>query len=66
MKAVKGQHFITRNHGSLAIYVYESVDEHGSRASKVKNCDTFEEAVREMYRLNGWAEPKGGFRFDNK
>jgi len=27
-------------------------------ASFVKDVDTYEEAVRETYRLNGWGEPK--------
>lgn len=27
-------------------------------ASFVKDVDTYEEAVREVYRLNGWGEPK--------
>ena len=34
------------------------VSENGSMASFIKDVFSYEEAVREVYRLNGWGEPK--------
>ena len=58
MKAKVGQYFFGREYGIFGIWVYEEVNEKGTRASKVDNACTFEEALRKTYQLNGWAQPK--------
>lgn len=62
-KPKEGQYFITRLRGRVAIYRYKDVTEHGYCGEYIDTCNTFEEGVRRMYELNGWNEPKGGFRF---
>jgi hypothetical protein len=34
------------------------VSETGTSATFIKDVFTYEEAVREVYRLNGWGQPK--------
>jgi hypothetical protein len=60
MKAKVGLHFFGRNHGRWAVWVYDTVNEAtgSSTASKVANCFDYAEAVKTMYHLNGWGEPK--------
>ena len=40
------------------IWQYDWVSETGSTARFVKDVRSYEEAVVEVYRLNGWGEPK--------
>ena len=60
MKAKVGLHFFGRNHGRWAVWVYDTVNEETGFASanKVANCFDYTEAVKTMYHLNGWGEPK--------
>jgi len=60
MKAKVGLHFFGRNHNIWAVWCYDVVNEETgfSSAQKVASCCTYEEAVRKMYSLNGWGEPK--------
>ena len=60
MTAKVGLHFFGRNHGAWAVWCYDKVNEETGFASanKIANCISYEEAVRTMYNLNGWGEPK--------
>jgi len=60
MKAEVGKFFFGRHRSLFGIWCYDSVNvETGaSSAVFVKDCFTYEEAVREMYSLNGWGMPK--------
>jgi hypothetical protein len=40
------------------LWQYDWVSETGSTARFIKDVFSYEEAVREVYRLNGWGEPK--------
>lgn len=60
MKAKVGLHFFGRLRSGWGIWCYDSVNEEtgGTSAYKVADCYTYEEAVKKMYSLNGWGEPK--------
>lgn len=69
MKAQVGLYTFGRHRSKWGIWQYDYVSETGASAIFVKDVDTYEEAVREMYRLNGWKEPKNikkGFNHKNK
>ena len=58
MKAQVGLYKFGRHRNWWGIWQYDSVTETGASARFIKDVFTFEEAVREVYRLNGWGEPK--------
>lgn len=58
MKAVVGRYFFGRHYGNWGIWQYDFVSETGSSARHIKDVFGYEDAVREVYRLNGWGEPK--------
>lgn len=58
MKAEIGKYYVGRSRCSYAVFVWDMVNEHGSTAHAVAKFGSFESAVREMYRLNGWGQPK--------
>lgn len=58
MKAQVGLYKFGRHYSHWAIWQYDWVSETGSSARFIKDVFTYEEAVREVYRLNGWGEPK--------
>lgn len=58
MKPQVGQYKFGRHRSHWAIWQYTMVTETGMMASFVKDVFTFEEAVKEVYRLNNWGEPK--------
>ena len=58
MKAQVGLYKFGRHYSHWAIWQYDWVSETGASARFVKDVFTYEEAVREVYRLNGWGEPK--------
>lgn len=58
MKTQTGQYKFGRHRNHWGIWQYDMVTELGTSARFVKDVFTFEEAVREVYRLNGWGEPK--------
>ena len=58
MKAEVGKYYFGRHRRCFGIWQYDFVSETGSTARFIKDVFTFEEAVREVYRLNGWNEPK--------
>lgn len=58
MKTQVGQYRFGRQYNRWGIWQYDYVSETGSSARFIKDVFTYEEAVRETYRLNGWGEPK--------
>ena len=58
MKAKVGLYRFGRHRSMWGIWQYDSVTENGASAIFVKDVATYEEAVKEVYRLNGWGEPK--------
>lgn len=57
MKAEVGKYKFGKHRSMCGIWQWESVTESGSSARFIKDVRTYEEAVREVYRLNGWSEP---------
>ena len=54
-----GQYKFGRHRSNWGIWQYDMVTESGATSARfVKDVFTYEEAVREVYRLNGWGEPK--------
>ena len=62
MTAQVGKHYVGRYHGAFAVWQWDSVTEISSSAHKVQMFWSFEDAVREMYRLNGWKQPEKVYR----
>ena len=58
MKVQVGQYTFGRHRNVWGIWQYDMVSETGSSAVFVKDVYSYEEAVRAVYRLNGWGEPK--------
>ena len=58
MKAQVGQYKFGRHRNHWGIWQYDHVSETGTSATFVKDVRTYEEAVMEVYRLNGWGAPK--------
>ena len=58
MKAEVGKYKFGRHRNHWAIWQWDWVSETGSSARFIKDVRTYEEAVTEVYRLNGWGEPK--------
>lgn len=58
MKAEVGKYKFERHRSMWGIWQWDSVTENGSTARFVKDVRTYEGAVTEVYRLNGWGEPK--------
>ena len=58
MKAQVGQYKFGRYRNRWAIWQYDMVSEIGASARFIKDVFTYNEAVIEVYRLNGWGEPK--------
>ena len=58
MKAQVGLYKFGRHYNHWAIWQYDWVSETGASARFVKDVYSYEEAVREVYLLNGWGEPK--------
>lgn len=58
MKAEVGKYKFGRHRTLWGIWQYDYVSETGATARFVKDVYTYEDAVREVYRLNGWGQPK--------
>ena len=59
MTAKVGTYHFGRHRSNWGIYMWDVVREDGFATSKfIKDVFTYEEAVREIYALNGWGEPK--------
>ena len=53
-----GQYKFGRHRNNWGIWQYDMVTDGAASAIFIKDVFTYEEAVREVYRLNGWGEPK--------
>lgn len=53
-----GTYHFGRHYRCWGIWVCDFVGERTTSSTFVKDVLTYEEAVREVYRLNGWGEPK--------
>ena len=62
MKARVGQYKFGRHYRNWGIWMYDYVSATGYTAIFVKDVFSYEEAVREVYRLNGWGEPRKIYR----
>lgn len=59
MTAKVGTYHFNRHRSNWGIYVWDVVREDGFASAKfIKDVFTYEDAVREVYHLNGWGEPK--------
>ena len=58
MRAQVGQYKFGRHRNWWGIWQYDHVSEKGASATFIKDVRTYEEAVTEVYRLNGWGTPK--------
>lgn len=59
MKATVGTYHFGRHRNAWGIWMWDVVREDGfSTAKFVKDVISYEVAVREVYALNGWGEPK--------
>lgn len=53
-----GKFHFGRHRSCWGVWLCERADEKGSSSRFVKDVFSYEEAVKETYRLNGWGEPK--------
>ena len=58
MKPQVGLYKFGRHRNLWAIWQYDMVTELGTSARFVKDVFSYKEAVREVYHLNGWGEPR--------
>jgi hypothetical protein len=59
MKATVGTYHFGRHRNAWGIWMWDVVREDGfSTAKFVKDVISYEDAVREVYALNGWGAPK--------
>lgn len=58
VKAQVGKYHFGRHHNRWGIWRYDHVTETGNSSRFIKDVYSYEEAVREVYHLNGWGEPK--------
>lgn len=58
MIAKVGTYHFGRHRTNWGIWMYTQVDKTGSISKFIKDVFSFEDAVREVYNLNGWGEPK--------
>ena len=58
MEAKVGQYYFGRHRSVWGIWQYDVVDNGFTSANHIKDVCSYEEAVKEVYRLNGWGTPK--------
>ena len=58
MKAQVGLYKFGRHYNHWAIWQWDWISKTGSSARFIKDVRNYEEAVTEVYRLNGWGTPK--------
>lgn len=58
MKAEVGKYKFGSHYNLWGIWQWDWVSETGSSARFIKDVFSYEEAVSEVYHLNGWGEPK--------
>lgn len=54
----KGQYHFGRHYRNWGIWKCDYCENGTTSSRHIKDVMTYEEAVRETYRLNGWGEPK--------
>ena len=62
MRIKVGQYHFGMHRGLWAIWQLEYDTPKGSGSKFVKHVQTYEEAVKEVYQLNGWGTPKKIYR----
>ena len=62
MKAEVGKHYVTTWLKCFAVCVWDTVTDNGCTGHTVAKFWSYEEAIREMYRLNGWKQPVKVYR----
>ena len=63
MASEVGKYFFRKRYTVFYIYQYDVVEEGFESAKHISSVQTYDEAVKEVYRLNGWGEPKQIKRF---
>ena len=58
MKATLNQYYFGRHYNQWGIWQYSHVTPTSNSSTFIKNVLTYEMAVMEVYRLNGWGTPK--------
>lgn len=58
MKAKVGRYYFGRHYRFWGVWQWDVVTDTFSSASHITDVATYEDAVKEVYRLNGWGEPK--------
>ena len=59
MKPYVGLYKFGRPRSKWGIWQYDYVSENGGTTARfIKDVNTYEEAVTEVYKLNGWGTPK--------
>ena len=58
MKAKLGNYHFGRHRNLWGIWQFTTVTETAISSTFIKDVYTYDEAVTEVYRLNGWGEPK--------
>ena len=58
MEAKVGQYYFGRHRTVWGIWQYDVVDNGFTSANHIKDVCSYEKAVKEVYRLNGWGTTK--------
>ena len=58
MAKTVGTYYFKRLRSNWGIWIVISNDNGITMGEHVKNVRTYEDAVKETYRMNGWGEPK--------
>ena len=58
MRAQIDKYYFGRHRSNWGIWQYEFVSETGSMGRFIKDVFSYEDAVKEVYSLNGWGQPK--------
>jgi len=58
MKAQVGLYHVSRNMENWNVYQYNHVTATSNSSTKIESFPYLEDAIKEMYKLNGWKEPK--------
>lgn len=58
MARTVGTYFFGRHRSLWGIWIVESIENGVTMSAYIKDVCSYEDAVMETYRLNGWGEPK--------
>ncbi|NDW09996.1 hypothetical protein D0T56_10080 [Dysgonomonas sp. 520] len=58
MKAKVGLYHFCLKRNLWSVYQYTSVSQTSNSSSHIEDYCNYEDAVKAVYRLNGWAEPR--------